>query len=161
MTEYRNREDLKIRTIAKFKAMRDSDLHLYDDLDSGKIDLAHVKGLAFEDSEFEEEERILNHMRNVKKQKDEDTSSDGRRSSNSELRVSVRSSYNYFMKLEENKGERTFTKQYQDKRQKQRKHEEEDKQRQRDNFELSYQIAELQAKVRAMEQEVKVQKMQT
>lgn len=58
MNDYKNRDDLRIKTVAKHKALGNQDIQLYGDLDAGKIDIARTKGLAFDDSEFEEEERI-------------------------------------------------------------------------------------------------------
>ena len=47
MFDYRNRDDLRVRTVAKNKAVNMHDVILYDELDAGKIDLARTKGLAF------------------------------------------------------------------------------------------------------------------
>ena len=56
------RDDLKFRTMAKYKAVRDGDILMFDEIDRKVYDLAAVKGKALEDSEFEEEEREIDEM---------------------------------------------------------------------------------------------------
>jgi hypothetical protein len=63
-----------------------------------------VKGIAAGESSFEEEERMHDKIRKFQKKVPIDESiSDGKRSDNSELKVSVRSSQNYFMDFEKEK----------------------------------------------------------
>ena len=50
------RDDLRIKTIAKFKAVRDGDLDMYDEIENQMLDMAAVKGKAFDDSEIIEDE---------------------------------------------------------------------------------------------------------
>ena len=56
------RDDLKFRSMAKYKAVRDGDILMFDEIDRKVYDLAAVKGKALEDSEFEEEEREIDEM---------------------------------------------------------------------------------------------------
>ena len=48
--------------MAKYKAVRDGDVLMFDEIDARVYDLAAVKGKALEDSEFEEEEREIDEM---------------------------------------------------------------------------------------------------
>ena len=56
------RDDLKFRTMAKYKAVRDGDILMFDEIDQRVVDLAACKGKALDDSEFEEEEREIEEM---------------------------------------------------------------------------------------------------
>lgn len=75
-----------------------------NEVENKKVDLAYVKGIAAGDSSFEEEERMHDNLRRLQSRlPNDDSISDGKRSDNSELRVSVRSSQNYFMDFEKDK----------------------------------------------------------
>jgi hypothetical protein len=74
------------------------------ELEEKKVDLAFMKGVAADESSFEEEERMHDHIRKYQKKVPiQESISDDKRSDNSELRVSVRSSQAYFMDFEKNK----------------------------------------------------------
>ena len=62
---------------------------MYTDIENRVLDLAACKGLAFEDSSMEEDERELNEMLDEEKKLRKDDDYDGRRSDNSELLRSV------------------------------------------------------------------------
>jgi len=90
--------------IATYRTVSKQDYTLMDELENKKVDLAFVKGIAADESSFEEEERMHNNIRKIQKKVPIDESiSDGKRSDNSELRVSVRSSQDYFMDFEKEK----------------------------------------------------------
>ena len=61
------------------------------ELEEKKVDLAFMKGVAADESSFEEEERMHDHIRKYQKKVPiQESISDDKRSDNSELRVSVR-----------------------------------------------------------------------
>ena len=86
---------LKIKSIAKYKSLKSSDLKQYDDIQNGLLDLPAIKGKAFEDSSMEEMERevisdlshrgLNNYEMNY-----------GRKSENSEALFSAHSSQDYW-----------------------------------------------------------------
>lgn len=53
------RNDLKYRTMALYKAMVDSDLVMFDQVDQGIANLATVKGIALEESSIESYENCI------------------------------------------------------------------------------------------------------
>ena len=67
--------------------------------------MAFIKGVGLEDSSLEEVERLLEQKR-IDDASNSDDSNNGRRSDNSELKLSVRSSQNFWMELENKKKER-------------------------------------------------------
>ena len=97
------RDDLKFRTMAQYKAVKEGDVLMFDEIDRRAYDLAAIKGKALEDSEFEEEEREIDEMLDEEKKdrKQEDKSNYGRRSDNSELLKSVHSDKNYWQRIDD------------------------------------------------------------
>lgn len=93
------RDNLRIKTMAQFKSLCDGDLMMFTDIENKLIDMATIKGKCFEDSSMEEDERevdsdleqrgLLSPEHNF-----------GRRSDNSELHNSIRSSQDYWQKIE-------------------------------------------------------------
>ena len=61
------RDDLKFKTMAQYKAVKEGDVLMFDEIDRRAYDLAAIKGKALEDSEFEEEEREIDEMLNEQK----------------------------------------------------------------------------------------------
>ena len=53
------RDNLKIKSIAKYKTIKDGDMQMYQDIENAMIDLATCKGVAFSDSSMEEVEREI------------------------------------------------------------------------------------------------------
>ena len=53
------RDNLKIKTLAKFKSLKIPDVQMYTDIENNLIDLATIKGAAFSDSSMEERERSI------------------------------------------------------------------------------------------------------
>ena len=92
------RDNLKIKTIAKYKTIREGDMHLYQDIENQMVDLAMCKAKAFEDSSIEEYERAIESDLEERGLNNPDNNF-GRRSDDSELLHSVASSQNYWQKL--------------------------------------------------------------
>ena len=89
------RDNLRIKTIAQYKSIKAGDISMYTDIENRMIDIATCKGKALEDSSIEEYERAIEsdmEERGVKKAEN----NFGRRSDNSELLKSVRSSEDYW-----------------------------------------------------------------
>ena len=85
--------------MAKYKTLRDGDIHMYNAIEDRLVDLATCKGKAFSDSSIEEyergieselEEMGLNHA----------DANFGRKSANSELLGSINSSCDYWQRIE-------------------------------------------------------------
>ena len=53
------RDNLKIKTLAKYKTMRMGDVQMYQDIENNMMDLAACKGVAYEDESMEEYERAI------------------------------------------------------------------------------------------------------
>jgi len=53
------RDNLRIKSIAKYKTLREGDMHMFSDIENNLIDLATIKGKAFSDSSIEEKERSV------------------------------------------------------------------------------------------------------
>ena len=91
------RENLKHRTMAKYKAVLDGEIQMYTDIENRMINLAQCKGIAAgDDSSLEEFEEELQEQLTKRKKMCNQSDYDGRRSSNSEMLKSVRSSKNYW-----------------------------------------------------------------
>ena len=88
---------LKYKTLAKYKALKQGEMQMYTDIENNLVELALCKGLACDDTSVEESERAIEEQLNkVKKIRPEDDDYDGRRSENSELLDSVRSSMDFW-----------------------------------------------------------------
>ncbi len=99
--EYVDRNDLTFRMIATYRTVSKQDYTLMNEIENKKVDLAFIKGIAADESSFEEEERMHDNIRKFQKKVPINESlSEDKRSDNSELKVSVRSSQNYFMDFE-------------------------------------------------------------
>lgn len=53
------RDNLKIKSVARYKAILAGDINMYLDIENHMIDIATCKGKAFEDSSIEEFEREI------------------------------------------------------------------------------------------------------
>ena len=53
------RENLKFKSMAKYRALMDGEVHMYTDIENGMLDLALCKGLACDDTSVEESEREI------------------------------------------------------------------------------------------------------
>ena len=53
------RDNLKIKSLAKYKTIRVGKLEDFLNIDNDQVDLAFIKGRAFEDSSMEEKERSI------------------------------------------------------------------------------------------------------
>lgn len=51
--------DLKIKSMAKYKCVKYGDLTMYKEINEEKVDMAAIKGRAFDDSSMEEVEREI------------------------------------------------------------------------------------------------------
>ena len=89
------RDDLRIRTMAQYKAVKAGDAQMFQDIENQMIDLALCKGLAFEDSSIEEFERGVDSDLEDRGLNNPDCHF-GRRSQNSELLGSVAASQDYW-----------------------------------------------------------------
>ena len=116
---YKKRDDLTYRQLARFKAINGKDSALYQELNSNRVDLAFIKGVGLEDSSLEEVERLIEQNR-IQEASNSDSSNDGRRSDNSELKLSVRSSQNFWMNLENKKKDRKMVQSHREKREKEK-----------------------------------------
>ena len=85
--------------MAKFKALRDGEMQMYTDIENRLIDLATMKGAAFEDDSMEEKEREIESDMEERGINNVDNNY-GRRSNNSELLGSVNSSQDFWQKIE-------------------------------------------------------------
>ena len=93
------RDNLKIKTLAKYKTLKDGDIKMYQDIENKMIDLAICKGKCFDDSSMEEMEHEVEsdfEKRDLNKAE----MNFGRRSENSELHESIRSSHDYWQEVE-------------------------------------------------------------
>ena len=93
------RENLRIKSIAKYKSLQDGDMQMLQDIENQMIDLASLKRQAFDDSSIEENEREIESELGHLGLLDLDNNF-GRRSSNSELLESVRSSQDYWQRVD-------------------------------------------------------------
>ena len=89
------RDNLKIKTLAKFKSMRQGDIQMYCDIENNMMDLAACKGIAYEDESMEEYERAIESDLEQRGYNNPDANF-GRRSQNSELLNSVHSSQDFW-----------------------------------------------------------------
>lgn len=101
-----DRDDLKFRSIAAYKAIKVGDVELFKDIKGKKVDLAQCKGYGLSDSSIEESDRKHNNSR--KKEHGYMDDEDGRRSENSEAVKSIRSSESYWEDLEEKEKKKRF-----------------------------------------------------
>ena len=89
------RGSLKCKNIAMYKCLRDGDLDMYDEIENQMLDLATVKGKAFEDSSVEEMEReVISELSHRGLNNPE--ANFGRQSDDSEAHISVHSSIDYW-----------------------------------------------------------------
>ena len=57
------RDNLRIKTMAKYKSIKAGEVFLYQEIENQLVDLALRKGKAFEDSSMEEKERAISTIR--------------------------------------------------------------------------------------------------
>lgn len=96
------RDNLKIKTMAKYKSIKAGELHLYQEIENQLVDLALCKGKAFEDSSMEEKERAIESELDQRGLNNPDNNF-GRRSDNSELLGSVISDEDYWQDIIDSK----------------------------------------------------------
>ena len=77
--------------MAQYKAIQDGEIQMYTDIENRLIDLATCKGIACEDTSVEESERAIEDALAERINQDFHAH-DGRRTENSEILHSVRSS---------------------------------------------------------------------
>ena len=53
------RDNLRIKSLAKYKTLLAGDINMYMDIENKLVDMAVIKGKAFEDSSMEEYEREI------------------------------------------------------------------------------------------------------
>lgn len=94
-----DRDNLRIKTIAKWKTLRDGDINMYTEIENNLLDLASIKGKAFSDSSMEEKERSIESDLEKRGLSHPDTHY-GRQSENSERIGSVLSEDNFWQTLE-------------------------------------------------------------
>jgi hypothetical protein len=99
-----DKDDLKYRSIAAYKALVKGDTSVFDRVLKKQVDLSACKGMALSDSSFEESDRM--HVRLSR-----DEGRGRRRSQNSEALDSIVSKDDYWQDLENKKKDRYFTKQ--------------------------------------------------
>ena len=100
-----DRDDLKFRSIAAYKAISKGDVQFFKEIKKKQIDLAQCKGYGLSDSSIEESDRQYTSIR----REENDLDDDGRRSDNSEAVDSVRSSEDYWEELGKQKHKRLLT----------------------------------------------------
>ena len=95
--------------MAKYKVLLDGETQMYTDIENRMLDLALCKGIACDDTSLENSERDIEEMLERENAERRD-SYDGRRSSNSELLKSVRSSRDFWneKKLRPTKGDKAI-----------------------------------------------------
>lgn len=87
--------DLKMKSMAKYKCIKDGDLVMYKELEDELVDMPAVKGRAFDDSSMEEMEReIISDL--SKRGLNNPEMNFGRKSDNSEALFSAHSSKDFF-----------------------------------------------------------------
>lgn len=94
------RDNLKLKSIARYKTIMDGDLQCFQDIENQLIDMAMVKRKAFDDSSMEEYERAIESDLEERGLNNPDCYF-GRRSDNSELLGSVNSSQDYWQRFED------------------------------------------------------------
>ena len=92
------RDNLRIKTLAKYKSLRDGDIQMYQDIENQMVDLAMCKGKAFDDSSMEEKEREIESDLDHRGLNTQDNHF-GRQSENSERLLSVASEDDYWQTL--------------------------------------------------------------
>ena len=92
------KNDLKIKTMAKFKSLMSGELDEYQKIQEDRVDLAYCKGKAFEDSSMEERERSI-ESEHIKRGLMTEANNFGRNSENSELNGSIMSNDDYWQQL--------------------------------------------------------------
>ena len=95
--------------MAKYKTLLDGEIQMFSDIENELVDLAAVKGIAFENSSIEESEREIFEQIDEEKAMRGDDLYDGRRSQNSELLKSIQSNHDYWQNLTD-KAQRKRTK---------------------------------------------------
>lgn len=153
----RPQDDLTVQAIAKFKILNESNLYMFDELDKQKLDLSRAKGIAFEDSEIEEEARLIDraHERNELQVETESSVQ-----ANSEDTENKDPDNPFWQKFATNKETRRLTKLYLEKQEVRRKQEEEDQKLITQQFELNNQLATLEARLKSAETECRSLKLQ-
>ena len=93
--------------MARYKTLLDGEIQMYTDIENDLMEIAEIKGIACDDSEIEMEEREIEAGLTLRRIEGTE-SHDGRRSDNSEKLHSIRSSREFWQKIEaENKNENT------------------------------------------------------
>ena len=59
VTDDVERDNLRYKAMAKYKTLRDGEIQMFSDIENELVDLAAVKGIAFENSSIEESEREI------------------------------------------------------------------------------------------------------
>ena len=102
------RDDLKIKAMAKYRCVQDGDIHMFSEIENQMLDMATIKGKAFDDSELMEEEfEILDELSD--RGLNNPDNNFGRQSGDSEALHSVRSSEDYWQNLLDQRQKRTRT----------------------------------------------------
>ena len=92
------RDNLKIKTLAKYKTLKTNQMQAFLNIEKDEMDLAYCKGKAFSDSSMEEKEREIESEHEERGIKNSEFNY-GRNSQNSELNGSIHSDDDYWQEL--------------------------------------------------------------
>ena len=93
------RDNLKIKSLARYKTIMQGDVQMYQEIENRLIDLATIKGRAFDDSSMEEYERGVESDLEERGMNQPDNNF-GRKSENSERLGSIDSDKDYWQEFE-------------------------------------------------------------